>query len=206
MLARGGIPSQGVGGRSPPCSGKLRVFGEGPKVNLTRRWLPRDATLLLHTPPSSSRDVCLGPTCACWLLLLASLAQCAFRVPFLTSLRHSTRACGIERSVLKMLFGASLMMERLNAYDRSPTVKAQRSQPTGAVDFLLEPLPLACARDTSRVLRHPALGLLAARAQHAPRLLRPCVWTSWCSATGGKGCSRAGGLGPQRSHWHSLAP
>ena len=63
----------------------------------------------------------------------------------------STRARGIERSVIEMLGGASLM-ERLNADDRSSTVKAQRSQPTGAVDFLLEPLPLACARPPTTLL------------------------------------------------------
>ena len=63
----------------------------------------------------------------------------------------STRARGIERLVLEMLNGA-LLMERFNAYGRSSTVKAQRSQPTGAVDFLLEPLPLACARPPTTLL------------------------------------------------------
>ena len=38
----------------------LRVFGEGPKVNLSRRWLPRDATLLLHH--LALCNVCLAST------------------------------------------------------------------------------------------------------------------------------------------------
>ena len=128
--------------------------------------------------------------------LLASASNAALGVPFPTPLRSSTRARGNNERSLPVVPLGALMMERLNACSRSTTVRAQRSQPTGAVDLLLEPLILACARDTSRVLRHPALGLLAARAQHAPRLLRPCVWTSWCSATGGEGCSRAGGPWP----------
>ena len=110
------------------------------------------------------------------MLLHASASHVARGVPFPTPLRHSTRARGNnERSVPEMLLGALMMVERLNACSRSITVKAQRSQPTGAVDLLLEPLLLACARDTSRVLRHPSLGPLAVRAQHAPRVLRPCV-------------------------------
>ena len=130
------------------------------------------------TTPSSSfmqrvprLDVC----CLCH----ASLALRARCVPSLPSLRHSTRACGIERTTVAMLNDGVSRMERLNARSRSSTVIAQRSQPTGSVDFLLEPLPSACARDTSRVHRHPSLGLLTASIQHAPRLLRPSEWTWW---------------------------
>ena len=97
------------------------------------------------TTPSSSfmqrvprLDVCF--------LCHASLALRACCVPSLPSLRYSTRARGIERTTVAMLNDGVSGMERLNARSRSSTVIAQRSQPTGSVDFLLEPLPSACAR------------------------------------------------------------
>ena len=87
------------------------------------------------------------------VLLHASASHVALGVPFLTPLRHSTRARGNnERSVPEMLLGALMMVERLNACSRSVTVKAQRSQPTGAVDLLLEPLLLACALPPTALL------------------------------------------------------
>ena len=154
-----------------PSLGATACLWGGTQSKSESSLLLRDA-ILTTSPSSSTRRV---PRLDAGLLLAASERLVQFRVPFLPSLRHSTRARGIQRS--EMLFGAWCPMERLNAYDRSPTVKAQRSQPTGAVDFLLEPLPLACARDTSRVLRHPAFVPIAASVQYAPRLLRPGSWT-----------------------------
>ena len=87
------------------------------------------------------------------MLPLACVALALHLLLFRTLLLYatSTRARGIERLVLEMLNGA-LLMERLNAYGRSSTVKAQRSQPTGGVDLVLEPLLLACALPPTTLL------------------------------------------------------
>ena len=85
--------------------------------------------------------------------LHASASNVALGVPFPTPLRHPTRARGNnERSLPEVPLGALMMVERLNACSRSVTVKAQRSQPTGAVDLLLEPLLLACALPPTTLL------------------------------------------------------
>ena len=129
-----------------PSADKTACLWGGTQSKSESSLLLRDA-ILTTSPSSSTRRV---PRLDAGLLLPASERLVQFRVPFLPSLRYSTRARGIQRC--EMLFGAWCPMERLNAYDRSPTVKAQRSQPTGAVDFLLEPLPLACARPPTTLL------------------------------------------------------
>ena len=57
----------------------LRVFGEGPKVNLSRRWLPRDATLLLHLLAvcncASPRRVRSSPRVACATRMLCPVTS-----------------------------------------------------------------------------------------------------------------------------------
>ena len=85
------------------------------------------------------------------LLVCAAFALHLLLFRILLLYATSTRARGIERSVLKMRNGA-LHMERLNAHGRFSTVKAQRSQPTGGVDLVLEPLLLACALPPTTLL------------------------------------------------------
>ena len=84
--------------------------------------------------------------------LHASASNVALGVPFPTPLRSSTRARGNNERSLPVVPLGALMMERLNACSRSTTVKAQRSQPTGAVDLLLELLILACALPPTTLL------------------------------------------------------
>ena len=73
----------------------LRVFGEGPKVNLSRRWLPRDATLLLHLLAvcncASPRRVLSSPRVACATRMLCPVTS--LFTPLNARLWHRTHDC-----------------------------------------------------------------------------------------------------------------